>query len=128
MVNIIKQYYICSKYNLMLENNIGEFEELVLLTVAIMDGKAYGIAIIEELEKRTGRSAAIGAIQTVLKRMEEKGWVVSEFGEATKERGGKRKRYYTITMSGHKVLSRSKDQRNNLWDAMPKIVWNYGTV
>lgn len=108
--------------------HIGEFEELVLLTVAIMNGKAYGIAIIEELGKRTGRSAAIGAIQTVLKRMEDKGWVSSEFGEATKERGGKRKRYYSITMAGQNVLTYSKEQRNNLWEAIPKIAWNYGTA
>lgn len=99
---------------------IGEFEELVLLTVAIMSGNAYGIAIIDEIESRTGRSATIGAIQTVLKRMEEKGWVVSEFGEATKERGGKRKRYYNITASGRKILNNSREQRNELWNAIPK--------
>lgn len=107
---------------------MGEFEELVLLTVAIMAGKAYGIGIIEELEKRTGRSAAIGAIQTVLKRMEDKGWVSSDFGEATKERGGKRKRYYTITGEGQKALTEKRAQRNNLWDAIPKLDWDYGTV
>lgn len=112
----------------MSDNHIGEFEELVLLTVAIMDGKAYGIAIIEELEKRTGRSASVGAIQTVLKRMEDKGWVSSEFGEATKERGGKRKRYYSITIAGQNVLTYSKEQRNSLWEAIPKIAWNYGTI
>lgn len=107
---------------------MGEFEELILLTVAIMNGKAYGIGIIEELEKRTGRSAAIGAVQTVLKRMEDKSWVTSDFGEATKERGGKRKRYYTITIEGQKILAKNREQRNSLWDAIPKLGWNYGTV
>ncbi len=107
---------------------MGEFEELVLLTVAIMDGKAYGIGIIEELEKRTGRSAAIGAIQTVLKRMEDKGWVTSNFGEATKERGGKRKRYYTITSEGQKIMARNREQRNGLWESIPKLAWHYGTI
>ena len=85
---------------------MGEFEELILLIVAILNGKAYGIGIIEELETRTGRSAAIGAVQTVHKRMEGKGWVKSQFGEATKERGGKRKRYYTITAKGKKNSGR----------------------
>jgi PadR family transcriptional regulator, regulatory protein PadR len=108
--------------------NIGDFEELVLLIVAIMGGKAYGIGIIDELEKRTGRSAAIGAVQTALKRMEEKGWVKSDFGEATKERGGKRKRYYTITKSGQKILTQKKEQRFNLWDAIPKLGWKYATI
>lgn len=107
---------------------MGEFEELILLTVAIMDGKAYGIGIIGELEKRTGRPAAIGAVQTVLKRLEDKGWVRSEFGEATRERGGKRKRYYTITVEGQQVLAKNREQRNQLWEAIPKLGWNYGTV
>jgi PadR family transcriptional regulator, regulatory protein PadR len=110
-----------------IQMSIGEFEELVLLIVAVMNGKAYGISIIDELEKRTGRSAAIGAVQTALKRMEEKGWVTSEFGEATKERGGKRKRYYTITRSGQKALTQRKEQRISLWDAIPKLGWKYAT-
>lgn len=93
-----------------------------------MDGKAYGIGIIGELEKRTGRPAAIGAVQTVLKRLEDKGWVRSEFGEATRERGGKRKRYYTITVEGQQVLAKNREQRNQLWEAIPKLGWNYGTV
>lgn len=100
---------------------IGEFEELVLLTVAILNGKAYGIAILEELEERTSRKAAIGAVQTALKRMEEKGWVVSHFGEATPERGGKRKRYYRLTCAGREVLEAKREQRNRLWKAVPKI-------
>lgn len=108
--------------------SIGEFEELVLLTVAILNGKAYGIGIIDEMEKRTGRTAAIGAVQTALKRMEAKGWVTSGFGEATKERGGKRKRYYTITAAGEEVLTITNRQRNQLWEAIPKLNWNYGTA
>ncbi|HMQ60850.1 MAG TPA: PadR family transcriptional regulator [Flavilitoribacter sp.] len=107
---------------------MGEFEELVLLVVAVLCGKAYGIGIIEELEKRTGRSPAIGAIQTVLKRMENKGWVTSGFGEATHERGGKRKRYYTITAEGRKMLAQRKEQRNTLWNDIPKIGLNYGAI
>ena len=107
---------------------MGEFEELILLIVAILNGKAYGIGIIEELETRTGRSAAIGAVQTVLKRMEGKGWVKSQFGEATKERGGKRKRYYTITAKGKKIVAENREIRNSLWDAILKPGINYGTV
>ena len=107
---------------------MGEFEELILLIVAIMNGEAYGIGIIEELEKRTGRSAAIGAVQTVLKRMEDKGWVTSRFGEATKERGGKRKRYYNITVKGKKIMAENREKRNSLWEAIPKLGLNYGSV
>ncbi|MHA4847632.1 PadR family transcriptional regulator [Flavitalea antarctica] len=107
---------------------MGEFEELILLIVAIMNGKAYSIGIIEELENRTDRSAAIGAVQAVLKRMEEKGWVTSEFGEATKERGGKRKRYYTITSIGKTTLAENREKRNSLWEAIPNPGLNYGSV
>ena len=107
---------------------MGEFEEVILLIVAIMDGKAYGVGIIEELEKRTGRSATIGAVQTVLKRMEDKGWVNSQFGETTKERGGKRKRYYTITTKGKKIVAENREKRNSLWEAMPKPGLIYGQV
>jgi DNA-binding PadR family transcriptional regulator len=105
---------------------MGEFEELILLIVAHMNGSAYGIAIIDELEKQTGRTAAIGAVQTVLKRMEDKGWVKSEFGEATKERGGKRKRYYTITAKGHRLLKANHETRTKLWNALPNFKFNYG--
>lgn len=107
---------------------MGEFEELILLIVAIMNGKAYGIGIIEELEHRTGRSAAIGAVQTVLKRMEDKGWVTSQFGEATKERGGKRKRYYTVTAQGQEIMAENQKTRNSLWEAIPQPGINYGAI
>jgi DNA-binding PadR family transcriptional regulator len=67
---------------------------------------------------------SLGAIQTVLKRLEEKSMVSSEFGEATKVRGGKRKRYYSITTFGLQVINQSKEQRLSLWNAMPKLNFN----
>ena len=70
---------------------LGEFEEVVMLTVAILQGDAYGISIIEEMEKRLDRKVSIGSLQTVLRRLEKKGYLKSEFGEATAVRGGKRK-------------------------------------
>ena len=81
----------------MSQYHLGEFEEIVLLAVAILNGKAYGVSIIEEIESRLNRNVSLGAMQTVLKRLEDKGLVQSEFGEATKVRGGKRKRLYEIT-------------------------------
>ena len=102
---------------------MGEFEEIVLLTVAILNGEAYGVSIIEQIENRLERNVSLGAIQTVLKRLEDKGMVRSAFGEATKIRGGKRKRYYVITAEGQRVLKHTKDQRTSLWNAIPKVVW-----
>ncbi len=102
---------------------LGEFEEVVLLTVAILNKEAYGVAIIEEIEKRMKRKVSVGAVQTVLKRLENKGMLKSEFGEATKVRGGKRKRYFELTKYGKKVLQEAKDQRLSLWNAIPSLVF-----
>ncbi len=107
----------------MSQYHLGEFEEVVLLTVAILNSEAYGIAIIDEMEKRLNRNVSIGALQTVLRRLEKKGLLTSVFGEATKIRGGKRKRYFTITKSGQKILNEAKDQRLALWKAIPKIAF-----
>ena len=104
----------------MSQYHLGEFEEIVLLTVAILDGNAYGVSVVEEIETRLERNVSLGAVQTVLKRLEDKKMVRSLFGEATKIRGGKRKRYYTITTDGQRVLKNAKDQRISLWNAIPK--------
>lgn len=109
----------------MSQYHLGEFEEIVLLTVAILDGKAYGISIIDEIESRIERNVSIGALQTVLKRLEEKGLVQSEFGEATAVRGGKRKRFYEITSSGKQMLAETRNQRISLWNAIPKTVLRF---
>ena len=107
----------------MSQYHLGEFEEIVLLTVAILNGDAYGISIIGEIESRLDRNVSLGAIQTVLKRLENKGLVHSAFGEATKIRGGKRKRHYAITAEGRQLLKFTKEQRLSLWNAIPKAVF-----
>lgn len=107
----------------MSQYRLGEFEEIVLLTVAILHEEAYGVAIIEEMEKRLGRKVSIGALQTVLRRLEDKGLLSSAFGEATNIRGGKRKRFFALTKSGQKALNETKDQRMSLWKAIPKIAF-----
>ncbi len=109
----------------MSKHHLGEFEEVVMLTVAILYGKAYGIAILDEIEKRLDRKVSIGALQTVLRRLEKKGFLISEFGEATPERGGKRKRYFMVTKYGQKVLQETRDMRQDLWNAIPRIALDY---
>ena len=104
--------------------HLGEFEEIVLLTVAILHDEAYGVAIIEEMEKRLNRKVSIGALQTVLRRLENKKMLSSTLGEATKIRGGKRKRYFTITQKGGNRLTEAKEQRLALWQAIPKTAFN----
>lgn len=107
----------------MSKHHLGEFEEIVMLTVAILYDEAYGVAIIDEMEKRLNRKVSIGSLQTVLRRLEKKGHLVSEFGEATKVRGGKRKRFFKLTNHGKNTLEATKDQRLGLWNAIPKIVF-----
>lgn len=108
----------------MSKHHLGEFEEVVLLTVAILYDKAYGVAIIEEMEERLDRKVSIGSLQTVLRRLEKKGYLVSEFGESTSVRGGKRKRFFKVTNRGRNVLEKTKNQRQALWNAIPKIAFD----
>jgi DNA-binding PadR family transcriptional regulator len=102
--------------------NLGEFEELVLLTIAALVNDAYSVAICDELEKNTGRSAKLGVVHAVLNRLEEKGLVKSKLGEATSTRGGKRKRFYLITNGGKAALIKSKELRDQLWNKIPDLV------
>jgi len=105
----------------MSKENLGEFEELVLLMAAVLKEEAYGLAICEEFKKQTGRAATIGAIHATLNRLESKGFVKSSLGGATKERGGRRKRLFTITALGKKVLVQSRDVKVNLWTQIPDL-------
>src|ERR1700712_3649579 len=95
----------------MRKTKLGEFEELVLLTVASLQCDAYGVAIKRTLEDRMKTKLSVGSIQSALKRMEEKGFLTSEIGEPSKERGGKRKRIYKTTNYAHRVLSEMKEIR-----------------
>src|SRR6186997_2228662 len=99
--------------------NLGEFEELVLLTIAALMNDAYSVGICDELAKSTGRDVKLGVVHAVLNRLEEKGLVKSKLGEATSVRGGKRKRYYSVTNAGKAALIKAKDVRDQLWSQIP---------
>jgi PadR family transcriptional regulator PadR len=101
--------------------HLGEFEELVLLTIASLVNGAYSVSICDELSEHTGRTVKLGVVHAVLNRLEEKGLVKSELGEATATRGGKRKRFYTITGTGKVSLTRAKDIRDRLWQKIPHL-------
>ena len=98
---------------------LGEFEELVLLTVAVLEGTAYGVAIAAELKQRTSRSISLSGVHIALYRLEDKGFVQSELGGATAARGGRRKRLFTVTALGKRTLAEMRQVRNDLWNAMP---------
>ncbi|MCF0068895.1 PadR family transcriptional regulator [Dyadobacter sp. CY261] len=99
---------------------LGEFEEVVLLAVAILAGDAYGAAITHEIEQQMGRSVNLGAVHAALHRLEEKGLLSSRLGGATAERGGRSKRFFTMTMAGTNALDNIREMRNRMWNAIPK--------
>jgi len=102
---------------------IGEFEEVIMLTVAVLYQNAYGISIKEEIERRLNRKVSVGAMRTALQRLEDKGFLSSEFGEATAVRGGKRKRFYQVTLYGKKALEQIMLNRIHLWEAIPPMAF-----
>ena len=94
---------------------LGEFEEIVLPTVAALDGGAYGVAITHEINEQTGRSVRLNQVHAALHRLEEKGMVSTHMGGATAERGGRRKRLVTITAYGQRTLQEIQSVRAHLW-------------
>ncbi|MBL7864445.1 MAG: PadR family transcriptional regulator [Cyclobacteriaceae bacterium] len=103
---------------------LGEFEELVLTLVAALQEDAYGAAIAEEIEVKLGRDVNLSAVHVTLYRLEDKGYVKSAFGGGTKERGGRRKRIYTITSAGLALLRAMKEARVDLWKMVPQLKMN----
>lgn len=98
---------------------LGEFEEIVLLTVAVLDEGAYGVTITQEIEQKTRRSVGFSTVHTTLQRLAEKGFLTSTMGGATAERGGRRKRFFAVTATGRRALQEVKQIREELWGALP---------
>ena len=105
----------------MKKDSLGEFEELVLLTVAAQHDQAYGVSIKESLEEELKKKINISAIHVALKRMDEKGFVNSRFGGITQDRGGRRKKFYVITALGKRMLDQQHNVRTSLYRKIPKI-------
>jgi len=102
---------------------LGEFEELVLLTVAIIYKEAYGLAIMDEVEARSGRKVTISTVHATLHRLEEKGFLRSYMGGATKERGGRKKRFFEVTTFGKRAINEARELRNGMWQDIPEVIW-----
>jgi PadR family transcriptional regulator PadR len=116
----IGNYY----FPLMKKYQLGEFEEIVMLTVGILYKDAYGVSIKKEIESRLSRNVSVGALQTALKRLEDKGYLKSHDGEATEERAGRPKKYFQITAYGKKAMEYTRSTRDELWSAIPKVALN----
>lgn len=100
---------------------LGEFEEIVLLTIAILHKEAYGVAIKEEIEKRLDRDVSMGALHAALVRLEDKSYIKSFNGEVTEDRAGRPRRYFQMTALGKKAMEYTRTTREELWKAIPKI-------
>lgn len=98
---------------------LGEFEEIVLLIVAMLDGDAYGVSIMHEIMNQSDRSVRLNQVHASLQRLEEKGMISSTMSEPTSQRGGRRKRIFTITPYGRQTLQYIQSLRENLWNLMP---------
>ena len=108
----------------MKEHSLGEFEELILLSVAAMHDQAYGVAILEILEEKLKKKPNISAIHVALKRLENKNFVRSRFGGITAERGGRRKKYYVITAIGKNILDAQYALRTDFYKQIPEILFS----
>jgi DNA-binding PadR family transcriptional regulator len=98
--------------------HLGEFEELVLLAVARLDGEGYGVTVRREIEDRTARAPALGAVYATLARLEQKGCVRSREGDRTPVRGGRARRHYALTAVGASTLRAARDAQERLWDGL----------
>lgn len=97
---------------------LGEFEELTLLAIRVLDPPIYAVPVQRFLAKTTGRDVVAGAIYAALDRLETKGLVRSTLGPPTAERGGKRKRLFAVTLEGIRMLKESRRVRERIWRAI----------
>lgn len=102
---------------------IGEFEELCLLIVGVLNEEAYGVSVQDEIKRRTGRNVTISSIHSTLVRLEKKGLLKSYRGGANDIRGGRTKRIFEMTSEGKQVVNDARELRNQLWTDIPKLVW-----
>lgn len=102
-------------------NFLGEFEELILTMVLILENDAYGNTLVNAIKQHQNREVNLSSVHITLYRLEDKGFLESYMGGATKARGGRKKRYFKITNSGKALLQDMKDSRTNLWKLTPQL-------
>jgi PadR family transcriptional regulator PadR len=97
---------------------LGAFEQAVLVAILRLGSDAYGRGILREIQERLERDVVAGAVYATLDRLEAKGLVGSKTAAGTPERGGRARRYYTVTGSGVRALNASKTAIDNIWRGM----------
>ncbi len=104
------------------QKTLGEFEHVVLLALLRLESNAYGAAIRQLLQSEIDRDVALGALYSTLERMEKKALVVSKFGDATAQRGGRPKRFFTVTAEGKAALKQAKQAMDTMWQGVALAV------
>ena len=94
---------------------LGEFEQLVLLAILHLGDDVYGVPIVDEIERRTGRKVAPAAVYVTLRRLEQKGLLSSWMSDPTAERGGKARRCVKVTRAGQTLLRESRAVLDQMW-------------
>src|SRR5262245_19937509 len=102
--------------------HLGELEQIVLLAVLRLKDDAYAIPILEQIEAQTGRRLARGALYTALDRLEAKGCLRSQVGEPLPERGGRARRYFTVTPAAVRALKHSRASLLRLWHGLESLL------
>jgi DNA-binding PadR family transcriptional regulator len=100
---------------------LGEFELQVMLTVMRLGEGAYGVPIAQEIEQQTGRDVAFGTVYSTLERLQRKRFVSSTLGDATRERGGRAKRYFRVTSTGLRAVQETKQSLVRLWQGIREL-------
>ena len=99
----------------MSHQGLGEFEQMVLLAIVHLGGESYGIPIVDEIERRTGRAVSRSAVYVTLRRLEQKAYVSSWMGDPTPERGGKGRRYAKLEAEGARALREARQAADRMW-------------
>ena len=100
---------------------LGELEQIVLLAVLRLGDEAYAVPILEQIEAQAGRTLARGALYTALERLEAKGCLRSRLGDPLPERGGRARRYFTVTPAAIRALKQSRLALMRLWNGLEQI-------
>jgi DNA-binding PadR family transcriptional regulator len=102
-------------------NYLGNFELMVMLALMRLGENAYGVPVSREIEECSRREVALGSVYATLERLEEKGFVASNLGEATSERGGRAKKYFRVTAKGVREVRATQRALTKLWQGLPEL-------
>jgi PadR family transcriptional regulator PadR len=97
---------------------LGEFEQMVLLAILHLGDGVYGVPVVDEIQRRTGRTVAPAAVYITLRRLEQKGLLTSWMGDSTPERGGKSRRCVKVTEAGLEGLRASSKVLDSMWTGL----------